>query len=287
MAESGYISEVTTQTFDSLVLQKSNDIPVLVDFWAAWCGPCQILMPLLAKIAGNYAGKFHLAKVNTDNEKPLAEKYGIRSLPTVKLFQNGEPVDGFMGVQPEPSIRALLDRYIKRESDAAATEARALVAAGKPAAAITLLTEAIGSDPENERIKLDLIRLLIENKQLDEAAKYYESLSPDTRSGDDATALKTTMDFIDIAGNAGPQEELVGVLANDPKNSEARYQLGVYKVLAKDYEAAAEEFLELVKTDRQYGEDAGRKSLLALFTLLDAHDDLVKRYRTKLARLLN
>ena len=287
MAESAYISEVTAQTFDSLVLQKSNDIPVLVDFWAAWCGPCQMLMPLLAKITEDYAGKFHLAKVNTDNEKSLAEKYGIRSLPTVKLFQNGEPVDGFMGVQPEPAIRALLDRYIKRESDTAATEAQALVAAGKPTAAITLLTESIESDPENERIKLDLIRLLIENDQLDEAAKYYESLSPDTQSSHDAAALKTIMDFVDIIDNAKPQEELEAILASDPGNSAARHQLGAYKVLAKDYEAAAEEFLELIKTDRQHGEDAGRKSLLALFTLLDAHNDLVKRYRTKLSRLLN
>src|SRR5712692_8819273 len=119
MSASRYIADVKQQDFDSLVLQKSREVPVLVDFWAAWCGPCRMLAPILAKLADEYQGKFFLAKIDTDSEKALAAKYGIRSLPTVKLFKNHEVVNEFIGVQPEKTMRALIDRCIARESDVA------------------------------------------------------------------------------------------------------------------------------------------------------------------------
>ena len=117
MAHSPHIADVTERDFDAQVIQRSHTVPVLVDFWATWCAPCQTLMPLLARLADEYQGKFFLAKVNTDKEQKLAAQHGIRSLPTVKLFRNGSAVDGFMGAQPERAVRALLDKYATSESE--------------------------------------------------------------------------------------------------------------------------------------------------------------------------
>jgi len=121
--DSPFISEADDSTFQSLVLDRSIDVPVLVDFWAEWCAPCKMLMPILAQLACEYEGKFQLVKVNTDKQQPLAVQYGVRSLPTLKLFRNGDIVDEIIGVQPEPAIRAIIDRYIVRESDFASQDA--------------------------------------------------------------------------------------------------------------------------------------------------------------------
>ena len=131
MSPSPHIADVTQQTFESLVLAKSREIPVLADFWAAWCGPCKQLMPVLAKLADEYGGKFFLAKINSDTEQPLAARYGVKSLPTVKLFRNGQVVEEFMGAQPEKTIRALLDRHIPRESDTLVYNAMLAARSGK------------------------------------------------------------------------------------------------------------------------------------------------------------
>ena len=294
MADSPFIVDVTRADFASRVLESSRQRPVLVDFWAAWCGPCQMLMPVLARVANDYGGRFHLAKVNTDAERELATEYGIRSLPTVKLFRNGTVVDEFLGVQPEPAIRALIDRHLPQPADATIERALATLQTGQTDQALQLLRAAIAEDPSYDRPKIELTRQLLalpldgnNAGRLAESEKLLNGISAAKRTDPEIAALRTRLRFLRIAASTPPLAQLERTVAGDPANAEARYQLSAHKVLAGDYEPAMQQLLELVRRDRRYGDDAGRKGLVDLFTLLGNNDPLVAKYRGLLSRALN
>lgn len=294
MADSPFISEVTHADFASEVLEKSRQLPVLVDFWAAWCGPCQMLMPVLARIADDYGGRFHLAKVNTDAERELATQYGIRSLPTVKLFRNGAVVDEFLGVQPESVIRQLIDRHLPRPADAMIERALAAAQRGQTDEALQQLRAAVAADPSYDRPRIALARVLLAlpptgdiAARLAESETLLDGLPPAKRMDAEVTRLRARLTFLRIVENAPPLPDLERTIAANPGNHEARYQLSAHKALAGDYEPAMEHLLEMVRRDRRYGDDAGRKALVGLFTLLGNNNPLVAKYRGLLSRALN
>jgi putative thioredoxin len=287
MSPSPHIADVTQQTFESLVIAKSREIPVLADFWAAWCGPCKQLMPVLAKLADEYGGKFFLAKINSDTEQPLAAHYGVKSLPTVKLFKNGQVVEEFMGAQPEKTIRALLDRHIPRASDTLVYNALFAARSGKSDEALTILQQAAKTDPSNDRAKLELARLHATLGHTDEVETTLASLSAEAKASTDAVGLRAQLEFMRIVASARPPEALLAAIAANARDSVARYELAAHLVLRQQYEAALDQLLEIVRTDRKFRDDAGRKAMLSVFNLLGGAGDIVTQFRRKLSMALN
>ena len=287
MNESAFIVNANEQNFAAVVLEASNKLPVMVDFWAAWCGPCQILMPQLANLANEYQGKFILAKVNTDEQNQLAAQWGIRSLPTVKIFRFGKVVDEFMGVQQNSVIRAMIERHIERESDKILAEAEHIYQQGDTETSIKLLSDALQQDPANKRIPIVLSEMLLGQGEYDRAEELIKSLSLDLQTEPDVISLMAHLEFARITQNSSSIETLIQQINDDPKNSMAHYQLSAHYVLKDDYEAALQLLMEILRTDRKFGDDAARKAILKIFDLLGGQGELVSRYRSMMFNILH
>ncbi|MFN3716274.1 MAG: tetratricopeptide repeat protein [Thiobacillus sp.] len=274
--------DVGLADFDQHVLEESRTRPVVVDFWAPWCGPCKSLKPVLEKLAAEYGGKFLLAKINSDENQELAARYAVRGIPSVKAFINGEMVDEFSGALPEGEVRAFLDRIIPSPADelrAQATDARM---AGDTSAALQLLAEASKLDPQHVGVRLDAAEIMLDIGETDEARRLVGSV-PD--AADPRVAqLQARLQFADASGE--DETALRARVEADGNDLEARLKLGNLLVAAGDYEAGMEQLLEIVRLDRTFQDDVGRKTLLSVFNLLGG-GELVSRYRRLLASALN
>jgi putative thioredoxin len=278
--------EARRDSFEKWVVQESHRVPVLVDFWAAWCAPCQMLMPVLAKLAGDYQGKFLLVKVNTDEEQELARAYGIRSLPTVMLFKGGRPVDQFLGVQPEHAIRQMLDRHIPRESDVLRSAALDALRRGDAMEARKLLERALESQPDNPAVAADLARLLIAEERYDEAQALLQKLPREVRDDTQVAAAAALLSFARTAQGAPAAVDLEWELRRTPDDPQLRYQLSARKMLVGDYEGALDLLMDLLERAPAI-RDQAREAMLAAFNVMGGKGDLVNRYRIKLFNALH
>ena len=286
MSQDALVFDVTAATFEAEVLEQSSSVPVLVDFWAAWCGPCRALAPVLEAVVDSYQGGLKLAKVDTEAERELAAAHGIRSLPTVRLYRDGEVVAEFMGALPESQVRAAIEPHLPRASDGAMADGLALANAGRFDEALTVLEAAFAEDPDNARLVESLLHTTVSAGVLDRAEELIGSLAPAVRQADWVRTLEARMMFARVAAGAAPEPDLRARLEADPADLEARYQLGARFVAIGQLEEAMDEFLSLMKRSRSYGDDAARKGLVALFDMLGEGNPLVGRYRQLMASAL-
>ncbi|MGE5167030.1 MAG: thioredoxin [Deltaproteobacteria bacterium] len=284
MSDSPHVFDATEANFETEVIQASLTTPVLVDFWAAWCGPCKQLAPLLEKVVASYNGALKLAKVDTDAQQQLAAIFGIRSLPTVVLVKDGQMVDGFMGAQPEGQVREFLARHIPAP-DAQPEAVTAPAVVEKPADAIARLRREIAAAPGKPELKLDLALALMQSGDADAAQTELDALPANLAEDAKAKRLRNQLDFARVLKNAPDLAALRVRIAQDPNDHAARDLLGVRLLLDGDAAAGLDEFLHILRTARAWNDGAAKKRLIAAFSVLD-DEDLVGTYRRKMASLL-
>ncbi|PWK92084.1 thioredoxin [Fulvimonas soli] len=277
-----HVIDVDQSNFEAEVLQASLDAPVLVDFWATWCGPCKTLGPMLEKLAAEYNGAFRLAKVDVDKSQQLAAMFGIRSVPTVMLVKDGQILDGFAGALPEGQLRQFLDQYVQPLDGAPAQEE---AAPETPEEAISRLQQEIAATPDRPELKLDLALALMRAGRADAAEAELDALPANLATDARAVRLRNQLDLARALEGAPALEELQRRVAADGGDWAARDLLGVRLLLEGDPAAGLEQFLAILEKARDWNDGAAKKRLLAAFATLD-DAGLVGRYRRRMASLL-
>lgn len=281
MSDSPHVFDATEASFETEVIQASLTTPVLVDFWAAWCGPCKQLGPILEKVVASYDGALMLAKVDTDAQQQLAAVFGIRSLPTVVLVKDGQMVDGFMGALPEGQVREFLSRHLAAPSEQ--TQAPAPTAAPEtPEQTIARLRKEVAAAPEK---RLDLALALMQAGQPDAAQAELDALPANLAEDARGKRLRNQLDFARVLQGAPDMTALRARLAHDANDHAARDVLGVRLLLDGEAAAGLDEFLNILKTQREWNDGAAKQRLIAAFSVLD-DEELVGTYRRKMASLL-
>lgn len=286
MQDPVYILDATAENIPDII-EISHRIPVLVDFWASWCQPCKMLLPIMEKLATEYQGRFLLAKVNIDEQQDLATQFAVRSVPTVKLFRNGQIVDEFSGALSESQVREFIDRHQDKPVDKLLHAASVAWQAGDGAQAEQLLQQAGREFPGEGRVQLMQAELLAANGKFNEASKLLHELPADLALSATAEALRAQLAFALQAGEAPEITTLQQQLADNPRDSQARLQLAAQLVQTGEMEQALEQLLELLRSDRHHADDAARKNMLKIFELLGNEGELVSRYRRLMAIALH
>jgi putative thioredoxin len=267
---------VSLQNFDTEVIAASASIPVLIDFWAPWCGPCKVIGPLLEKLETDYAGRFKLVKIDSDQEQQLSQAFGIRSIPTCILMSGGKPVDGFMGALPEGKIKEFLDKHLPSEDEleaqAEAEDAQALIAAGDPQAALNKLHEALSINPGNDDARYDYVKLLIENDMLQDAeAALAPALAAIPRQLR-FEALKQFLDAINFvsadARGTWAAEQFDTLISTNKRDFETRLAKARVLMVRGLWTEAMDELLEIIMRDKAWGDAVPRKTFVAILELL-------------------
>ena len=286
-AASTHVFDATTAGFETDVLQRSLQVPVLVDFWATWCGPCKTLGPILEKLAANYHGAFELAKVDVDKEQELAAAFQIRSVPTVILVKDGQLVDGFPGVLPEAQLREFLRQHGIEPLPADTQEPAAEIAAAPvdPHAEVMRLRKAIETEADKPELKLDLALALLHTGAAAEAEQLIDALPANLATDDRAINARARLGFAALLRDAPPVETLRAAIDANPGDLRARHLLGAHAIVAGDAETGLVQFMEMLRRDRGYADGLPRKALIDAFRIID-DEDLVGRYRRQMSALL-
>jgi putative thioredoxin len=268
--------DVTIQNFEAELINASMQQPVLLDIWAPWCGPCKALGPVLEKLEVAYAGRFKLAKLNSDEQPEIAgqlsQAFGVRSIPFCVLFDQGQPVDGFVGALPESQIRAFLDKHVptadELEAEAETEEAEALIAEGDADAALAKLQQAVAIDPANDDARYDYVKLLLERGALAQAEAAFEPVAKKTALNPRLDALAHWIAAQRKAASARGADALTAAIAADKRDFDARFELAQTHFAGGRFTQAMDELLEIVMRDKAWSSDLARKTYVAILAVM-------------------
>ncbi len=280
-----HVFDVTQENFESEVIQGSLETPILIDFWATWCGPCKTLGPMLEKLAEQYQGAFRLAKVDVDQNRELAGMFGIRSIPTVVLLKNGEIADGFSGALPEGQLREFLDKHLAAAAPAEADAPADDATEESPAARLARLQQALDQDPGSDDLKLDLAEALLQTGHADRLPPLLDSLSEALAEDPRALRLRAARQFAELRTATPDDASLQQRIAQDARDWEAQDQLALRHFFDGQAETALQTWLLILQHARDWNDGLPRQRLLSAFSILD-DAELVGRYRRRMASLL-
>ncbi|MSQ48082.1 MAG: thioredoxin [Deltaproteobacteria bacterium] len=278
--------DVSEQDFEQTVVARSHEVPVVIDFWAPWCGPCRAIGPVLEKMAEEQEGKFILAKVNVDENPTLSQTFAIRSIPAVKAVKNGAIVGEFLGAQPEPNIRQFIEQLLPSEADVLASEGVRLEEAGKLQGAESIYRAALSKSANHPRALLGLARVLVAREEDAEALLLLSRVPLGTPEQNAAQQLTAQLRLKQSGAKADDEKQYRARLAENADDIEARFELAQILAAVGRYEEALNALLLVVKKDRKFRDDGARKAILDIFDVVGQRSELAEHYRGELAKIL-
>lgn len=278
-----YVFDVSEADFQQRVLLRSREVPVVVDFWAPWCQPCRVLTPVLEELAGEFEGRFELAKVNVDEAPQLATVLQIRSVPTVYAFLDGRPVDAFAGAQPKNAVRQFIERLVPPPEQDPLGMGEEALARGDVASAERAFQQVLTDKPDHGQALLGLARVALTRRDTKAAEAYLDRIKEEDPAHPQAERVRGALAFSE---HAGDESDLRQRVAASPRDPEAWYRLGATLAVNGRLDEALEAFLKVVEVGRAWNEEAGRKALLTLFDLIGQGEPRVVAARRRLASLL-